>query len=109
MMCPICEKGKLKKETVDVVRHGIFVGHFKAEVCNTCGEQIFDSREAGRIESKMKELGLFGAEKAAVYKIGGNFAISLKASIAKALGITKNSKPIIIAQEKEKRLIVELG
>lgn len=109
MVCPICEKGKISKKTVDVVRHGIFVGHFKAEVCNNCAEEIFDSKEAARIEMTMKELGLFGAEKAALYKIGGNIAISIKASIAKALGISKSSKPTIIAQVKEKRLIVELS
>lgn len=109
MMCPICEKGKIARKTVDVVRHGIFVGHFKANVCNSCSEEIFDSKEAKKIETAMKALGLFGAEKATVYQIGGNFAIALKASIAKALGITKSSRPLIIAQAKEKRLIVELS
>ncbi len=108
-MWPICEKGKISKKTVDVIRHGIFVGHFKAEVCNSCGEEIFDSKEASGIEAKMKELGLFGAERASIYRIGGNFAISLKASVAKVLGVSKSSKPIIITQAKQKRLIVELG
>jgi YgiT-type zinc finger domain-containing protein len=109
MMCPICEKGKISRKVVDVVKHGIFVGHFKAEACNRCGEEIFDSKEAARIEQKMKELGLFGAEKTTIYKVGGNLAISLKAGIVKALGISKDSKPIIITQAKEKRLIVELS
>ncbi|MBS3067294.1 hypothetical protein J4450_01210 [Candidatus Micrarchaeota archaeon] len=109
MVCPICEKGKITKKIVDVVRHGIFVGHFKAEICNACDEQIFNSKEAARIESKMKELGLFGSEKATIYKIGGNLAIALKSSVAKALGISSSSKPVIITQAKEKRLIVELS
>jgi len=109
MICPICEKGRMSKRTVDVVRHGLFVGHFKADMCGHCHEQIFDSKVASAIEAKMKELGLFGAEKASVYKVGGNFAIALKATIAKALGVTKASKPVIITQLKEKRLIVEMG
>ena len=109
MICPICEKGRMNEKTVDVVRHGIFVGHFQAEVCSHCHEQIFDSKEASKIESRMKEIGLFGADKATVYKVGGNFAISLKATVAKALGITKSSKPTIITQLKERRLIVEWG
>lgn len=99
----------MNKKVVDVVRHGIFIGHFEAEVCGSCAEEIFDSKEAKKIEQKMKELGLFGAETTSVYQIGGNVAIALKASVAKALGISKASKPRIIAQEKEKRLIIELG
>jgi YgiT-type zinc finger domain-containing protein len=109
MMCPICEKGKMSKKTVDVVRYGMFVGHFKADVCSHCHEQIFDSKAASAIQSRMKELGLFGAEKASVYKVGGNFAIALKTTLAKALGVTKASKPLIISQLKEKRLIIEIG
>jgi len=109
MLCPVCEKGKISKKIIDVIRHGIFIGHFKAELCNHCNEQIFDSKEALKIEAKMKQLGLFGAEKASVYKIGGNLVISLKANITKALGISTSSKPMVIAQVKEKRLIVELG
>ena len=109
MMCPICEKGKITRKVVDAVRHGIFIGHFKADVCNSCNEQIFDSKEAAKIEMRTKELGLFSAEKTSVYKIGGNLAISLKASIAKALGISKSSKPLIITQAREKRIIVELS
>lgn len=109
MVCPICEKGKITKKVIDVTRHGMFIGHFKAEVCSNCNEQIFDSKEAAKIETRMKELGLFGAEHASIYKIGGNLAISIKASIAKAIGISKSSKPLIITQAKEKRLIVELS
>jgi YgiT-type zinc finger domain-containing protein len=109
MKCPICEKGTLKNKIVDVVRHGIFIGHFKADVCSHCGEQIFDSRVVSSIHAKMVDLGMFGSEKATVYKVGGSFAIALKSSLSKALGITKSSKPTVYAQLKEKRLIVELG
>ena len=109
MKCPICENGKMSKKTVDVSRHGIFVGHFTADVCSNCKEEIFDSAEAKMIEAKMKELGIFGSEKATLYKIGGNIAISLNAAVVKSLGITKASKPTMITQVNEKRLIVEFG
>lgn len=105
----MCEKGKMTKQIVDTIRYGIFIGHFKAETCSNCNEQIFGSKEAKKIEQRMLELGLFGREKAAIYKIGGNLAIGLKANLVKALGLTKNSKPIIITQAKEKRFIVEFG
>ena len=109
MMCPICEKGKMNKKVVDVIRHGMFIGHFKVEVCGHCSEDIYDSKEAAKIEARMKELGLFGAEKTSVYKIGGNLAISLKASVAKVMGLSKSSKPLIITQAREKRIIVEFN
>ncbi|MEW5955092.1 MAG: YgiT-type zinc finger protein [Candidatus Micrarchaeota archaeon] len=107
MKCPVCEKGKLTVKEVDVVKHGIFVGHFKAEVCSACGEQIFSSPEATKIEAKMKELGLFGPEPSTVYKVGGNLAISIRKRVAQIVGATKDSKPIIIPQAKERRLIIE--
>lgn len=107
MICPICEKGKMGKKTVDVIRHGIFVGHFKADVCNRCDEQIFDAGTARKIEHQMREIGLWMSEKATIYKIGGNFALSLASKLARSLGISKNSRPTIVPQLKERRFIVE--
>ena len=107
MVCPICEKGTLHKKIVDVVRHGMFIGHFKADVCSHCQEQIFDSKVAKKIEQKMQTLGIWNAEKATIYRIGGNFALALTAKVVKALGISKTSKPLVIPQTKERRFIVE--
>ena len=50
MKCPICDKGTLKKQTVDIRGK-----QFKAEACNACGEQIFDSRQAAKIEEIIRK------------------------------------------------------
>ncbi|HIH20762.1 TPA: YgiT-type zinc finger protein [Candidatus Micrarchaeota archaeon] len=57
MKCPTCGQGVLKKQKVTVEKFGTTVGVFTAEVCSACGEQIFDSRESARIETKIKQLG----------------------------------------------------
>jgi YgiT-type zinc finger domain-containing protein len=42
--CPMCWKGVLERKEVDVTRHGLFAGHFRALVCSKCGEQIFEEK-----------------------------------------------------------------
>ncbi len=108
MKCPMCEKGKLQRKTIDVVRHGLFVGHFKAEVCNSCGEEIMNSSEALKVEKKFKELGLWGMQASTVYKVGGNLALGLKKALVDSLGLTKGSEVRIIPQISQKRFIVEV-
>lgn len=78
-----------------------------ADVCSRCREQIFDAGTAKKIEHQMKEMGLWTNEKATIYKIGGNFALSLASKLARSMGISKNSRPTIVPQLKERRFIVE--
>ena len=110
MTCPICEKGVLRKQKVDVEKYGEAIGMFTADVCSNCGEQIFDSHEARKIEGKTKELGLWGVpSQTRIYKVGGNFVISLKKKIAESLGITKPMDVRLIPQVKQKRIVVEVS
>ncbi len=109
MKCPICNKGELKKQRVAVEKYGTLIGTFKADVCSACGEQIFDSKEATKVEEKIKELGLWGAPvPTRIYKVGGNFVVSIKKKIAQALGINKPMDVILIPEAKNKRFVVEL-
>lgn len=109
MKCPMCEKGELRRKTVDVVKHGLFVGHFKADVCNHCGEEIMDSNEALKVERKFKEMGLWGKQDATVYQVGGNLVLGIKKSLAQMLGLSKGTVVRIFPQVSEKRLIVEMS
>ena len=109
MKCPTCEKGNLKKQTIEVVKHGLFVGRFKAEVCNVCEEQIFDAGEATKIEKKFKELGLWGVQTSTIYQVGGNLAIGIKKVLADSLGLTKGKTVRVIPQISQKRFIVEVS
>ncbi len=107
--CPICEKGLMQKKQVEVEKYGLKIGRFEAEICNSCGEEIFESKEALRIEAKMKALGIWSPEHATLYKIGGNFAIAIRKKIAQMLGITKDSKISLVPQERARRIIVEIS
>lgn len=106
MICPICGKGKLRKETVRVEKFDILIGVFEAEVCQACGEQIFDSKESAKIEKRIKELGLWGVPvESKIYKVGGNFVVSIKKTVAQALGITKPGSVRLIPQGRNKLLV----
>ena len=109
MKCPICEKGRTTRKRVPVDRLGIFVGEFGANVCGKCGKQIFDCKEAESIEAETKKLGLWGAEESKVYKLGGNLAISIRKKIVDLLGITKDSKVMLVPYARERRIIVEIS
>lgn len=109
MKCPICEKGVLKKQKVSVDKFGVFVGNFEAEVCTACGEQIFDSKESAKIEARIKQLGLWGAPvQSRIYKVGGNFVVSIKKKVAEALGIKRPLEVTLIPQAKNRRFVVEI-
>jgi len=65
MNCLKCKKGKLAKQLTPFTRRGVFVGNFKAEVCENCGEKLFGAKEAEKIEEKLKEMGLWGSRQKA--------------------------------------------
>ena len=109
MRCPICDKGSLKKKKVVVEKYGTVIGVFSADACSSCGEQIFDSKTAERIEDKIKKLGLWGLPvQSRIYKVGGNFVVSIKKKVAQALGINKPTEVLLIPQPKHKRFVVEV-
>ena len=110
MECPICSKGVLKKQKAVVEKYGSMVGTFTADVCSACGEQIFDSKEAARIEQKIKELDLWGLPvPSKIHKVGGNFMVTIKKKVADSLGITKPTDVTLIPQAKHKRFVVEIS
>lgn len=110
MTCPICESGTLRKRKVAVEKYGVAVGEFEAEVCTKCGEQIFSEKEAARIESKITSLDLWGNPvDSRIYKVGGNFVVSIKKTVAKTMGIDRPVGVRLIPQAKKHQLIVELA
>lgn len=62
MKCIICN-GILKKRIVEHKEFGISLGRFNALVCTKCNETFFDSDVVDKIQSKSKDLGLFGLAK----------------------------------------------
>jgi hypothetical protein len=106
----ICEEcnGKIEKRLVDYVLLGKNLGKFEAEVCNKCGEEVFDEEASDKIEKKAKELGLWGLQsKAKVNQVGNSLAVTVTKPISKFLDL-KKGKDVLIYPEDKHRLIVEI-
>ena len=58
--CPSCDGGKLEYKTIPFEIKGKLLGNFRAEVCNLCGERLFDENTVQQMQDKAKELGLWG-------------------------------------------------
>lgn len=59
MKCVICG-GQALRKNAEHKEFGVSFGNFEAHVCRKCGEVYFDEDIAEKIQSKSKELGLFG-------------------------------------------------
>ena len=100
----------MKKTKASVEKFGASLGEFEAWVCKNCGEKVFESTEVAKAEARMKQLGVWGVpQQSRVYKLGGNLVISIKKKIADALGLTKNSRILLIPEPSQKRLVVEIS
>ncbi len=53
--CPICETGELQKGKTKEEMHGVYLGEYPAEVCESCGESFVNSDAMRRIERKAKK------------------------------------------------------
>ena len=106
----ICEEcgGKIDKKQVDYLLLGQNLGKFEAEVCNKCGEQVFDENVSDKIEKKSKELGLWGLHaKVKVNQLGNSIAVTVTKPISEFLKL-KKGKDVLIYPENKNRLIVEI-
>jgi len=63
LVCPICEKGTLKKGKIKECIFGVFLGEFPAEICNKCKESFTDAETTRKIEQAATKKGVLGAGK----------------------------------------------
>ncbi|MFH1247116.1 MAG: hypothetical protein V1644_01930 [Candidatus Micrarchaeota archaeon] len=108
MKCPTCSTGRMKEKLVRFSKSGLFVGIFRTLVCDLCGEEVFNSNTAGKMEKKLKQIGLWGSSKSKVYKIKGNLAIEINKTAARTVGLTKKSRVKLIPDIAQKRIIIEI-
>ena len=100
MKCIICN-GKTVKRNVNPKEFGIPLGIFPAEACQKCGEAYFSEETAEKIQTKSKELGLFGlAKKATVAEVGNSIAIRIPKEIANFLKLKKGEEVTIMPEGK---------
>ena len=104
----ICEEcgGKITYKKVDYILLGLNLGKFSAEVCTKCGEQVFDEEVSGKIDTIVKQKGLWGlGAKTRVGKIGNSFNILINSRVAKFLEIKKGDEVVVYPESKNKLVI----
>ena len=102
-----CEEcgGKIVKKEIEFSMYGVNLGKFLAEVCEKCGEEVFDEETSEKIDKIAKEKGLWGlARKVKVVKIGNSLAIRIPKVISEFIGL-KEGNEAIIHPEKNKIII----
>ncbi|MEK6841229.1 MAG: hypothetical protein AABW57_01255 [Nanoarchaeota archaeon] len=110
MQRKICEEcsGKIEKKLIDYILLGKILGKFEAEVCNKCGEQVFDEDVSDKIEKRAKESGLWGLQaKVKVNQVGNSIAVTVTKPISEFLNL-KKGKDVLIYPENKHKLIVEI-
>ena len=107
MKCVMCGSNTVKKN-VDYKEFGVFLGNFKADVCQKCGETFFDSDTAGEIQAKSKKMGLFGlSKKTKTAQVGNSLAIRIPKEIAKFINLKKEEE-VKITPKSPKEILIEV-
>ncbi len=107
--CPVCRKGELRRGKVQEEMFGVDLGTYPAEVCDNCGESFVDEKAMERIESRAKELGLWGlAGKVKIARSGNSLVVRIPSGLAKFLKL-KGGEEALIRPEGREKIVVELG
>jgi hypothetical protein len=107
--CPVCGKGTLRPATIHEEMFGVGLGDYSGEACNQCGETFLDSASVGKVEARAKQLGLWGlASKVKVARSGNSLVVRIPSQLARYLKM-KSGQEVLVAPEKEHRLILELA
>ncbi len=108
MKCPLCDKGKLVKKKSPYAYGDIYFGEFDSEVCTKCNEIIFTEEAFDAIESKAKDLGVWGlGRKTKLAYAGNSLIVRIPKDIVKVLKLDKGKEVLVILGGK-KRLIVDV-
>jgi len=104
----ICEEcgGKIIKKKVDHCYLGEFIGNFPAEVCQKCGEVVFDEGVSKEMTEIVKQKGLWGlGARTKVGKVGSSLDVKINKKIADFMGLTKGEEVEIYPESKNKLVI----
>ena len=106
--CYSCEKGELQVKKVLYIRYGELIGHFKAEVCKSCGEIFFSEKTSKEITLATKAQGLWGlGGRSKIGQAGNTLDIRLSKKVIDFLHLKKGEEVTIYPESKNK-LIIEL-
>ncbi len=105
--CSVCGNGTLRPKRVHEELFGIDLGTYQGMVCDNCEECFLDGRTMDRMESRAKELGLWGlASRVRIARSGNSPVIRVPASLAKYLNMKKGQE-VFLSPEKKRRLGLE--
>ena len=104
--CYLCEKGTITRKKVDYELHGIHIGRFEAEVCDSCKEEFYDEAVSKKITAIVKKKGLFGlAAKTKIGQSGSTLDIRLPKRITQFLNLKKGTEVEIFPEGKNKLVV----
>ncbi len=105
MKCSECG-GKVEKKKIDFSIYGISLGKFDAEVCQKCGEEVFDEKVSEQIDKKAKDLDLWSlGKKTKVIKAGNSLAIRIPKKLADFLKLKPGQE--VFSHPDKNKLIIE--
>ena len=88
---------------------GVDLGEYPAEICDACGESFVDQKAMRKIESRAKELGIWGlAKKVSIAKSGNSLVVRIPAELARFLKL-KGGEDALVRPEGREKIVVELG
>jgi len=105
----LCEEcgGRIVKKKVPYIFLGEDLGSFEAEVCQKCGEQVFDEKITKKITEIAKKKGLYGlVAKAKINQIGNSIGLTINKKLAKFVNLKKGEEVRVYPEDKH-RLIIE--
>ena len=82
---------------------------YAAEVCDRYGETFLTGESVDQVETRAKELGLWGlAFKVKVRRSGNSLVVRIPAPLARYLKL-KSGQEVLLAPDRAHRLILELA
>jgi hypothetical protein len=107
--CPVCGKGSLRPAKVHEEMFGVDLGDYDGEVCDRCGESFLTKNSMDQIEARAKARGLWGlATKVKVVRSGNSLVVRIPSPLARYLKL-RNGQEVLVAPDKERRLVLELA
>ena len=103
MECFNCGKSKLAAKKVDFVQFGMHFGKYDVLVCSACDETVFEGKVSKQIETRAKELGVWGlSRKTLIGTSGSSLDVKVPKAIAEFLGLKKGREVMIEPTAKNK-------
>ena|SRR3989344_6987703 len=100
--------GNVNHEETPFSLHGEHLGNFPAEICQRCGEKVFNEETGDQIDKLAQERGLWNLTSTTkIGNVGTSLGITISKRISEFMKLNKGKK-VIIYPEHKKKLIVEI-